>query len=318
MKALNAKTLAVLVLPLLLLSNGCGGGGGGGDATTVSTGATSALSDDTLVSADTVPLSRLLLPTPSVSTEQSVVDGVATLGLEMMNTLPLNGSSPRNEVVAPFTQAKSLARLIAGAAGQTQTSLCSHFHLSTCPTELDAVFDDLDLGITGRIAGSALDGRSSQMLTDAVAQAHYGFKRTYLDTLSQNYGTNFQIADFAGDLAAAEDILNSWGGQAYGLWFPGDTSINTRLVLGDIANINAAWKVPFDSSLTASGTFMTLDSRVVKRVRGFTASPYRRTAVSGHPTRSREIQRDIQFNQPCLPRKHSCFTCSGAGGSGHS
>lgn len=248
-----------LVLLLSLLGGGCGGGDGGGGAAA------------TTVSIDTVQTSRNMLPAASLSAEQVVVSGFNGMGLAEMNSMAglsvlvsIENSyyGYRNQVIAPFYLAKSLARLTTGASGQTQSALCSLMHLSSCGPDLDTIFNDLDLGINRRIAASALDGVSSQASSAAWSQAGYGFRPAYLNGLAANYGTRFEAHDFAMNLSGERGKLDDWCKNGSGLWSSVTLSKDTRLVLSDAATFNAGWKVPFDPAQTKLGNFLTCDYSV--------------------------------------------------------
>jgi len=80
--------------------------------------------------------------------------------------------------------------------------------------------------------------------------------------LAENYGTAFQVADFAYDYTAADATFYDWG-EVPGLWSPTSPSKDTRFIIGDISNLDLAWLTPFDQAQTVTGKFRTLDSSAV-------------------------------------------------------
>jgi serpin B len=202
-------------------------------------------------------MSRNLAPVVVQSTEVAVVNGINTLGLDLL------GTTSGNVVVAPFSASLSLARLRDGAMGDTLTAISGIMHVNGLGDGVDSAFNDLDLGVNGRINACLLGAQTSQATAGAWAQAHYGYRLTYLDALAENFGLKPSRVDFALDQSDAAQKLSDWSLQAVGLAPLVTTTQDTRLVLGDAVQLNAAWADPFDPALTETNIFKLLDSSTV-------------------------------------------------------
>lgn len=202
---------------------------------------------------------RNLSPVAAVSTESSVVNGSNSLGVDLLGTLS------GNAVVAPFSASLDLARLRAGAVGETRTAISGVMHLTGLEADVDSAFNDLDLGINGRVGASSLGAQSSSATAGAWSQARYGYQLSYLDTLAENYGLKPSRVDFALALGSADQTVNDWASQSSGgLSTIVTTTEDTRLVIGDAIRLNAAWTEPFDPSFTETSGFQLLDAGTVQ------------------------------------------------------
>lgn len=196
---------------------------------------------------------RNVSPGSSQAMRNQVVSASTTLGLELM------GDDIENRVVAPFSASLSLARLQAGARGETLAALKAKLHLEGVASNVYPAFNELDLSISSRLSASSINGQTSGAYAGAWAQSRYGFLITYLDTLAEHFGLNPARVDF--DLAATEatQAVQSWALQASGgLSTPVDIGRDTRMVLGDAVRLNCAWTTPFDPALTTLGSFEPL------------------------------------------------------------
>lgn len=189
---------------------------------------------------------RNLAPIAALSTEISVVNGLNDLGLGLL------GKISGNAVVAPFSASLTLARLRAGAKGETLAAINEVLHLPGSGEEVNSAFNDLDLKI------------NQTTTAGGWTQAGYGYLLTYLDTLAENYGLKPARLDFALAPTNASQAVSDWALQASGgLSTAVSTTNATRLVLGDAFKLNAAWANQFDPALTETSGFQPLNAATV-------------------------------------------------------
>jgi serpin B len=276
--------LGMVFLALLLIA-GCGGSGGSsgnGVTTTVTNpapsspaappdGGSSGNNGVTTVTAQSSALSRNLAPGVTPLTEQSVVTAVNSLGANLL------GQGQDNAVVAPFSASLSLARLRAGAVGQTRTDLSTAVLFSGMGTEIDPAYNKIDLAISSRIASTSLDGQTSQTSANGWVQARYGYLITYLDTLALNYGIKPARTDFTSAQSDSTSSIYTWASQASGgLGCTFNASRDARMVLGDAVRLNAAWADPFNpaQSVTDSFRFLNGNNKDAQFLRKSTQIPH--------------------------------------------
>jgi len=244
MKAVRFAVCNVFVFIFaILMLNGCGGGGGGEQSN----------------KADSSSLSRNVAPQAAASVTQSVVDASNDLGITLLKQV-----SAGNAVMAPLRASLSLARLRAGAAGETKNGISLAMNLDAA-ADVDDAFNSLDLAVSGRIASASLDGRTSQASSKGWVQKRYGYLLTFLNNMAENYGLQMAGVDYALDQTGAWSIINSWASGVSG-GFSGTLTLgqDTRLVLGDVLRLNAAWQNPFDPTQTKSDWFQLLDGNYIE------------------------------------------------------
>src|SRR5512145_2373671 len=243
MKAGRFAVNAVIIFVLLSFAlSGCGGGGGGSDQISPSN------------KADSSGLSRNPVPQAAASVTQSVVNASNALGIALLKQVSTN-----NAVVAPFRASLSLARLRAGAAGETKNGISQVMNLDAA-ADVDDAFNSLDLAVGDRIASASLGGQTSQASSRGWVQKRYGYLLTYLDNMAQNYGLQMAGVDYALAQSDAWTTISNWSSTASG-GFSGTLNLSqdTRLVLGDALRLNAAWESPFDAAQTKTDWFQLLD-----------------------------------------------------------
>lgn len=228
--------LFVLVLPLLA---GCGKSAGGVSEYSTSNSAKS----------------RNLAPASTSASETAVVGAINELGVDLLHKAEdLAG----NAVVTPFSASFALAQLRAGAAGTTRGAIEGVMHLPNSVTDVDAVFNALDLSLRSRLDHSVIRLLSYEFVA-GWTQTGYGYRVSFLDNLAENYGITTGQADFARTLDAAYGSISSWSWHTAG-FSPTSLSQDTRLVLGVATQLPLSWQDPFDPAQTSTGTFQLMDS----------------------------------------------------------
>jgi len=100
--------------------------------------------------------SRNLTPASTSASETAVVGALNELGVDLLHKAEdLAG----NAVVTPFSVSFALAQLRAGAAGTTRATIEGVMHLPNLVTDVDAVFNTLDLSLRRHPAYSCSWGR---------------------------------------------------------------------------------------------------------------------------------------------------------------
>lgn len=254
----SLRSLIVILLAATLVT-GCGGSG---SMTTVS---------------DSSAKTRNPAPIVAPSTESTVVNSVNTLGMNLL------GQGTDNAVVAPFSASLTMAKLRAGAAGQTRTTITEALLLTGLGVDLDPAFNKIDLGISARIAELSLDGQPSRTSAEGWLQNRYGYLITYLDALAYNYGLKPTRTDYAADQYTATATIATWATLASGgLPCTFTASRDARLTLGDAVQLNAAWATPFDPARTQTNSFRLLSGDNVYATFFSTSAQLRQTSASGY------------------------------------
>jgi serpin B len=201
---------------------------------------------------------RNIAPEVNISAEQSVVQSINLLGIDML------GTSTDNTVVAPFSASLSMARLQAGAKGETYAALTQRMHLIGITADTNAIFNDLDLGFAKRAVTSASGMKSLNVSSAAWAQKGYGLSITYLDGLAEYFGLKPVRIDFNSAVDSSYSTIATWVSLVSGE-FPLyiDITKDTRLVLGNAAQLNVEWIEAFDPGLTAAGGFQQYSGSTV-------------------------------------------------------
>ena len=232
----GTSLLFVLVLPLFA---GCGNNSVGVSEFSTSSSAKS----------------RNLAPASTSASETAVVGAINELGVDLLHKAEdLAG----NAVVTPFSASFALAQLRAGAAGTTRGAIEGVMHLPSSVTDVDTVFNALDLSLRSRLDHYVI-GLMSYEFVAGWTQTGYGYRVSFLDNLAENYGITTGQADFARPLDAAYGSISSWSWHTAGFAAPA-LSGDTRLVLGGATQLPLSWQDPFDPAQTSTGTFQLTDS----------------------------------------------------------
>lgn len=242
------RFLCAVLLAMILLA-GCGGGSGDGQTTAP---------DTQTDKADSSAKARILSPVAYASVKQTVVNAANALGIDLLGQV-----EAENAVVAPFSASLSLARLRAGAAGETKTGISAAMHLDPV-TDVNPALDSLDLEINARLSAAGA-GQTSSAASRGWVQSRYGYLLTYLDTVAEYFGLYMAAVDFALAPTTAWSAINTWMAQVSPeLAGSATLGANTRLVLGDALKLDAPWASPFDPTLTKTEWFRLLDGSDVE------------------------------------------------------
>lgn len=194
-----------------------------------------------------------------------------------------------NLFYSPYSISIALAMTYAGAVGSTATQMASALHFDLPPARLNPAFDAIDLALASRAAGN--QGADGQPFRLNVADSLWGDRSTsfaapFLDTLAVDYGSAVHVADFAGSPDPSRLEINQWvsdetAGIIPSLLPEGSITPDTRVVLVNAIDFDAAWAMPFDPSATASAPFTRLDGSIVQvpEMSNVTSMNYAETAT---------------------------------------
>ncbi len=175
--------------------------------------------------------------------------------------------SDGNLFYSPYSISLALAMTYAGARGETESQMADTLRFTLPQARLHPAFNALDTTLASR--GEGARGKDGEGFKLAIAnsiwgQAGYTFLDTFLDTLAENYGAGLRLLDFAKAPEGARKTINDWVSEQTeerirDLLPPDSITDLTRLVLTNAIYFNAAWRMPFDESMTRDGVFHLLD-----------------------------------------------------------
>lgn len=270
MKLFSAVLRSVAPAALLVMSlSGCGGD------------SSDAVSESTK--------SRNMTPVASQASQDNAVNGIAALGLELL------AKNEGNAVVSPYSASLSLARLQAGANGDTATALSALTRFTGAPDQLYPTLNKLSLGIDSRLAEASHAPAISGSFNGAWSQTGYGYKVSYLDLLAEHFGLKPSSVDFVKARGDALQTVDAWSQQRSGLLPDLHVSSTTRFVLGDAVRLSAVWSQSFDPGLTEVGAFKPASSPAipVEFMRKNGEIPY--ASGNGYVAIALPLQRNQQF-----------------------
>ncbi len=244
---MKTKWLHLLLIVAVLGLAGCGSGAGSGVAGLVKSAKARAASPDV----STADLSELV-------SENNV------FAFDLYQAIR---GSDGNLFYSPFSISLALAMTYAGARGETESQMADTLHFTLPQARLHPAFNALDLALASRGEGaSGKDGEGFKLdIANSIwGQTGFTFLQAFLDTLAENYGAGLRLLDFAKAPEDARNTINDWvseqtEGRIEDLLPPNSITDLTRLVLTNAIYFNAAWKTPFEESLTTDGVFHLLD-----------------------------------------------------------
>jgi len=176
-----------------------------------------------------------------------------------------------NLFYSPYSISLALAMTYAGARGETEEQMADTLHFLLSQDRLHPAFNALDLELASR--GEEAEGKDEKgfrlnIVNALWGQKGYDFLAEFLGVLRENYGAGLRRLDFASAPEEARVTINDWASdqtedRIEDLIPPGVIDPSTALVLTNAIYFNAAWRQPFEPSLTEDGTFYLLDGSEV-------------------------------------------------------
>lgn len=206
-------------------------------------------------------LTRELAPEVSDTDLATLVSGGHAFALELYQELDTNDA---NLMVSPFSIRIAFGLLQAGARGETAEEIASVLHYGLEGDALHTAFNALDLALADRnFAGDDDDDPITLRVANAFwGQTGYAWSPAYLDTIALNYGAGVDTLDYATDPEGSRETINTWvedrtEDRIQDLLPAGSIRPSTVAVLTNALYFKAPWAVPFETGLTADGTFTT-------------------------------------------------------------
>ena len=172
--------------------------------------------------------------------------------------------SDANLFCSPYSISLGLAMSYAGARGETERQMADTLRLHLSQDRLPSAFNALDLALTSQPVSKDGPEFRINVANSLWGQENHGFLEAFLDVLSQNYGEEVREVDFKHNHEDARIRINDWVSEETGerikdLISPGAVSPYTRLVLANAIYFSAAWRMPFEESITTRLPFFRLD-----------------------------------------------------------
>jgi serpin B len=181
-----------------------------------------------------------------------------------------------NLVISPASASLALTMTYAGAKGQTATEMATA--LGFAPDAGTTIFDGQNalsqaLAARGSAAHGEIPDASAGDFELEVVNSLWGertetWETPFLETLASSYGAGVHLEDFITQPDTARLAINAWvststDDKINDLLPPPAVDSLTRLVLVNAVHLRFPWENPFDTSLTAPGTFTRGDGTTV-------------------------------------------------------
>ena len=205
--------------------------------------------------------------TPHIDPEdlQLLVQGNSEFALAFYNQIR---QGEDNIIFSPISISLALSMTMAGAESSTEQDMVEALHLVLSEESIHPTFNALLQEIEKSQSQTPEETGGSKFQLNIAnsiwGQADYAFKKNFLDTLAQHYGTGIYNLDFIQNPEAARLAINDWVEQAtqekiQDLIPPDAIDTLTRLVLANAIYFNGSWRYPFNGSATAQDSFFLID-----------------------------------------------------------
>lgn len=197
---------------------------------------------------------------------QQLTGDDAAFALDVLHT----AATGQNFFVSPHSISIALAMTYGGARERTAAQMAHALHFTLPPERLHPTFGSLELELARRSQRWLESGQSFKLniLNSLWGQRDWRFLDSYLDLLSENYGADLSLLDFAKDPEGARSAINGWVSDQTERRIPellpaGIVTSATVLVLTNAIYFNASWKKRFVLGATSDGAFTKLDGSSV-------------------------------------------------------
>jgi serpin B len=187
---------------------------------------------------------------------RSYVDGNLAFTLELQAAL---AKTHGNLILSPHSLAAALAVAQAGARSQTQAQIARTAHFPTNQTELPTALARVHRELARIARSKSIEIDSA---TGLWAQQNFGFERSYVDLVRQQYGAGVEFVDFNSSAGSVARQIDSWisrqtrGKIKRGMPASAVTS-RTRLVLANAIYFKGDWASRFAKNATRAQAFWT-------------------------------------------------------------
>lgn len=171
---------------------------------------------------------------------------------------------PGNIALSPLSVSRCMALIYLGARARTQADMASALCFRLPQPELHEAFAELDAQLASR--GSGVAGFALDIVNGAWGATEWSFLQSYVDSLAQYYGIDFQRLDFGSDPEGSRQAINQWvsdrtGGHITEAVRPDQIDSLTALVVANTVYFKAPWLVGFETG--SDGEFQLLDGSTV-------------------------------------------------------
>jgi serine protease inhibitor len=171
-----------------------------------------------------------------------------------------------NIAFSPFSLARGLAMLHAGARGETADQIARVLHLPADNASAHLALKTLGIGLSGDAGPRGVKLNTSSALW---ASTGLGVPDEYVALIRHDYHASINQVDFQADSEQARKSMNAWvkaqtGGTIGELFQSGEINARTQLVLADVLLFQGAWAVPFKKERTRPGVFSVSPTRRVE------------------------------------------------------
>lgn len=177
-----------------------------------------------------------------------------------------------NFLFSPYSISEALAMTYAGARNRTEQQMAATLRFSLNQQRLHVAFKNLHQQLMSR--GESTKGQDGGAFRLHIANAlwsekSYRFLPTFMEVLSDHYGTALQHVDFRWRADTSRIIINDWvtnqtEGRIKNLFPPDSITKDTRLVLANAIYFNAAWQSPFLKGATRDDDFNLLSGDKIR------------------------------------------------------
>ncbi len=178
-----------------------------------------------------------------------------TFAFELLDDMRAN-SDDDNFVLSPYAVQTALARLYAGAGGETARQMADILHVPG-DDGLHTAFNELDLRLSmhAHQTGFRLQTPAAIAVDDGIE-----LRPEALNTLTRHYSDGVHGLDFSPPAEASRQALNRWVAahthHDFAQLLPPDIEISTSsIVLASAAHFSAAWLNEFDPRQSAPTPF---------------------------------------------------------------
>lgn len=176
-------------------------------------------------------------------------------------------SKQGNLFFSPYSISSALAMTAMGAAGETKSEMDKVLHFNSDSAILASSFSSLNKQLTTSHASQ--DALPQLLLANGLwLQKGFSVLPAFTSTLSKDFQTAVNYADFKQDPDSARKAINQWvlektHNKIKDLFPDNSLDSNTRLVIASAIYMQAQWTKLFKKSMTTKKTFhLTKESKV--------------------------------------------------------
>ncbi len=171
-----------------------------------------------------------------------------------------------NLFFSPYSISTALAMTFAGARGETQMQMSDTLNFKRNPDTIHETFGKL----AARLKEGSQDGAYQLDIANAIwAQKGFGFKKSFIETVVNNYAAIAKEADFVNAAEPTRKEINSWvedktNDKIQELIAKGILTRDTAMVLVNAIYFKGDWAEQFDKKFTRDADFWTTPDKKIR------------------------------------------------------